>query len=85
MSKELRATIRDSDSLSGILDSANSNSLYGTLNSAKIVYEKNYENLKNKPSINDVELIGNKSFEDLGDIPLSNIEILNMYNHVKGL
>ena len=73
MSKELRATIRDSDSLSGILDSA------------KIVYEKNYENLKNKPSINDVELIGNKSFEDLGDIPLSNIEILNMYNHVKGL
>ena len=73
MSKELRATIRDSDSLSGILDSA------------KIVYEKNYENLKNKPSINDVELIGNKSFEDLGDIPLSNIEILKMYNHVKGL
>ena len=73
MSKELRATIRDSDSLSGILDSA------------KIVDEKNYENLKNKPSINDVELVGNKSFEDLGDIPLSNIEILNMYNHVKGL
>ena len=73
MSKELRATIRDSDSLSGVLDSA------------KVVYEKNYENLKNKPSINDVELIGNKSFEDLGDIHLSNIEILNMYNHVKGL
>lgn len=73
MSKELRATIRDSDSLSGVLDSA------------KVVYEKNYENLKNKPSINDIELIGNKSFEDLGDIPLSNIEILNMYNHVKGL
>ena len=73
MSKELRATIRDSDSLSGVLDSA------------KVVYEKNYENLKNKPSINDVELIGNKSFEDLGDMPLSNIEILNMYNHVKGL
>ena len=73
MSKELRATIRDSDSLSGVLDSA------------KVIYEKNYENLKNKPSINDVELIGNKSFEDLGDIPLSNIEILNMYNHVKGL
>ena len=73
MSKELRATIRDSDSLSGVLDSA------------KIVYEKNYENLKNKPRINDIELVGNKSFEDLGDIPLSNIEILNMYNHVKGL
>lgn len=73
MSKDLRATIRDSDSLSGVLDSA------------KIVYEKDYENLKNKPRINDVELIGNKSFEDLGDIPLSNIEILNMYNHVKGL
>ena len=73
MSKELRATIRDSDSLSGVLDSA------------KVVYEKNYENLKNKPRINDIELVGNKSFEDLGDIPLSNIEILNMYNHVKGL
>lgn len=73
MSKELRATIRDSDSLTGTLDAA------------KKVYEKDYENLVNKPKINDVELVGNKSFEDLGDIPLSNIEILNMYNHVKGL
>lgn len=28
--------------------------------------EKNYEELDNKPSINNVELVGNKTFEDLG-------------------
>lgn len=35
----------------------------------------NYENLVNKPSINDVVLIGNKTFEELGLIALSNLEI----------
>lgn len=43
-----------------------------------------YEKLKNKPSINEVELIGNKSFEDLGLSPLSNLEIMQIINKAMG-
>lgn len=42
----------------------------------------NYEELVNKPSINEVELIGNKTFDDLGDHTLSNIEIKTIFNRV---
>lgn len=38
----------------------------------------NYEKLKNKPSINKVVLSGDKSFEDLGISPLSNLEIMGI-------
>lgn len=38
----------------------------------------NYENLKNKPQINGVELIKNKSFEDLGMSALDDVEILSI-------
>ena len=37
-----------------------------------------YEELKNKPKINEVELKGNKGFEDLGLSALSNIELENL-------
>ena len=37
-----------------------------------------YEELKNKPKINEVELKGNKEFEDLGLSALSNIELENL-------
>lgn len=59
--------------------------LTANLEAAKQVIEKNYENLINKPYINDVELRGNKTFEDLGDHILTNSEILNLYKTVKGL
>lgn len=39
-----------------------------------------YEQLKNKPKINEVELEGNKSFEELGITPLTNMEILQIIN-----
>ena len=42
----------------------------------------NYNELINKPQINSVELIGNKSFEELGDHTLSNLEIKNIFNRV---
>lgn len=35
----------------------------------------NYTDLTNKPQINDVTLVGNKSFSDLGLIPISDEEI----------
>lgn len=42
----------------------------------------NYELLTHKPSINSVQLVGDKSFEDLGDKTLTNIEIKEMFDHV---
>ena len=45
----------------------------------------NYNDLNHKPKINGVELIQDKSFEDLGQKPLTNIQILNIINTAKGL
>ena len=42
----------------------------------------NYNALTNKPSINEVELIGNKTFDELGDHTLSNIEIKSIFDRV---
>lgn len=53
-------------------------SMSGNLKMADRVIEKDYEKLVNKPSINGVELIRDKSFEDLGDHVLTNFEILEL-------
>lgn len=50
----------------------------GTLNMAERVYENDYEKLVNKPKINGVELVQDKSFEELGDHVLTNFEILEL-------
>ena len=50
----------------------------GDLKMAERVYENDYEKLKNKPSINGVELMQDKSFEDLRDHVLTNFEILEL-------
>ena len=50
----------------------------GDLKMAERVYEDDYEKLKNKPSINGVELMQDKSFEELGDHVLTNFEILEL-------
>lgn len=63
-------------SMSGSLSAETSMS--GTLKMADRVIEKDYEKLVNKPSINGVELIQDKSFEDLGDHVLTNFEILEL-------
>lgn len=41
---------------------------------------RNYKELNNKPRIEGVELINNKSFEDLGAESLTNMEIENLIN-----
>ena len=56
----------------------------GSLNMAERVYENYYEKLKNKPSINGVELIKDKSLEDIGCIPMKNSEILSLIKIAKG-
>ena len=62
--------------MSGSLNSQTGMS--GNLQMADRVYENDYEKLKNKPSINGVELVQDKSFEDLGDHVLTNFEILEL-------
>lgn len=41
-----------------------------------------YKTLLDKPKINGVTLIENKSFEDLGEYTLKNSEILDIFNRV---
>lgn len=46
------------------------------------VVENNYDKLRNKPQIENIEMVGNKSFEDLGITEISNIEILEIANKI---
>lgn len=41
-----------------------------------------YNSLRDKPQINGVELVGDKSFEELGDSPLTNMEIKELFNNI---
>lgn len=41
---------------------------------------RDYERLDNKPSINGVELIGDRTFEDLGEETITNAELLALIN-----
>ena len=50
--------------------------------SVNVVPPTSYNDFDDKPSINEVELIGNKSFEDLGAESLTNIEIENIINSI---
>lgn len=47
-----------------------------------ITSPSSYNQLDDKPKINDVELKGNKSFEDLGAESLTNLEIEEIINSV---
>ena len=41
---------------------------------------RDYNRLVNKPQINGVELVGNKSFEDLGEQTITNVELQSIIN-----
>lgn len=60
------------------------NKISGTLNMAERVVEKDYEKLNNKPSINGVELIKDKSLPDIGIHPMTNSELLSIIKTAKG-
>lgn len=47
----------------------------GTVQKAATSYEKNYEILDNKPSINSHTLIGDSNFEDIGLHFMTNVEL----------
>ena len=79
--KELTGQISAVSMSAALADSAE---MSGTLKQADRVVEKDYEKLINRPSINGVELIKDKSLEDIGCIPMKNSEILSLIKIAKG-
>lgn len=59
-----------------------SSSLSGVLNMARSTVEKDYEKLINKPSINGVELTGNKEFEELGFSELTALDVFTILEKI---
>mgnify|MGYP007012493078 CR=1 FL=1 len=64
-----------SDGLSGNLSQPKSLNGAISVSAVRYITELDYEKLINHPRINNVELIKNKNFDDLGLGSLSNIEI----------
>lgn len=48
--------------------------------SVRPVINTDYEQLENKPQINGVELDGNKTFEELGEQTITNVELQDIIN-----
>lgn len=82
MAKEVRIKAKFSESNNMAANFRDNDDLNADFDNVQIVHTDNYEELYNKPSINEVELIGNKSFEDLGDKTLTNIEIKSIFDRV---
>lgn len=60
----------------------NSATFNARFNAVQEVISGDYNALYNKPSINDVELVGNKYCEDLGIFNLTNIQIKEIFDRV---
>ena len=74
----MSGTISRQSTLTGSV-SNRSSSLTGSVSNRGIVNgTKDYEELINKPSIETVTLIGDKSFEELGLSPLDGDDLLNI-------
>ena len=56
--------------------------LFADFGEVQRVSTTDYNDLNNKPSINDVMLKGNKTLEELGDHLLTNIEIKQIFDRV---
>ena len=67
-------------SMSGVITA--SAGLSGSLNISGAVAAGSYENLSNKPKINGVELVSDRSFEDLGFSELSALDVFNIFNEI---
>ena len=79
-------------SLSGILSTreqlTGALGVHGTLEGEVVnpsaIYVYDYNRLDNKPSINEVELVNDKSFEELGVRTMTNLEIKAIFDRVFG-
>lgn len=68
------------DNLKGIIKDVDL--LTGKISRASTIIEKDYEKLDNLPSINGVELTGNKSFEDLGSEEIGLLDVYRIFNKI---
>lgn len=59
----------------GVITDQNRQKLVGSLYIPKVIGTLVYEELRGKPAINGEELSGDKSFEDLGELTMTNSEI----------
>lgn len=77
---KFKATFKEQNALNaGFKDENNMAASFGEVQK---VSTSNYNDLYNKPQINEVELKGNRSFEDLGDHTLTNIEIKEVFDRI---
>lgn len=56
--------------------------LQGVLSVPTAARTMDYENLSNLPKLNDVEIKGNKTFDDFGMSEASNIDIDELFNQI---
>lgn len=59
----------------GVITDQNRQKLVGSLYIPKVIGTLVYEELRGKPAINGVELSGDKSFDELGELTMTNSEI----------
>lgn len=76
------ATLKEGESMN--VTFSESSQMDAKFGEVQKVSTSNYEDLYNKPSINGVQLIRDKSFEDLGVDSMSNMEIKQIFNNVFG-
>lgn len=71
----LNVAFREEEERIEISDESLSEKLNVVFGETQTISDINYNNLRNKPSINAVELIGDKSFDDLGLSPITAVGI----------
>lgn len=76
--QKISGTISKQDTLTGSISNRSSSLTGGVSNRGIVGGTKNYEELYNKPSIETVTLIGDKTFEELGLSPLDADDLLNI-------
>lgn len=81
---ELHGSLSFGESLHGSLSFGGS--LRGSLgfDGISVVENTDYEQLENKPSIEGVELVGDRTLGEFGERPLSNVEIKTVFDRVFG-
>lgn len=78
--ESLNGTLSPPGVLSGNLSQPKSLNGAISVSSVRYITELDYEKLMNHPQVNSVELIKNKSFDDLGLNALSNIELERLFS-----
>ena len=76
----IKATFRESENMNALF--SENDSMVANFGEMTFIRTDNYDDLLNKPQINGVELMGDKSFEDLGDTPLTNLEIKAIFDSI---